>query len=48
MRRSPVTALAPEDLKAFRERTRPVYTKWVEEIGADLVRSAESIVERAR
>jgi TRAP-type transport system periplasmic protein len=40
--------LAPEDLKAFRERTRPVYTKWVEEIGADLVRSAESIVERAR
>jgi TRAP-type transport system periplasmic protein len=40
--------LAPDDVKAFREKTRPVYTKWVEEIGAELVRVAENIVERVK
>ncbi len=40
--------LSPGDVKAFRDKTRPVYTKWAEEIGADLVRSAETIVESAK
>jgi hypothetical protein len=35
-------------VQAFREKTRPVYSKWVEQIGADLVRSTERIVESAR
>jgi tripartite ATP-independent transporter DctP family solute receptor len=40
--------LSPADVKAFRDRTRPVHAKWAEEIGADLVRSAERLVESAR
>jgi tripartite ATP-independent transporter DctP family solute receptor len=40
--------LSPVDVKAFRDKTRPVYTKWAEEIGADLVRVAEIIVESAK
>ena len=40
--------LSPRDVNAFRDRTRPVYTKWLEEIGADLVRSAEKIIESAK
>jgi tripartite ATP-independent transporter DctP family solute receptor len=40
--------LSPGDVKAFRDKTRPVYTKWVEEIGADLVRGAERIIESAK
>jgi TRAP-type transport system periplasmic protein len=40
--------LSPAEVKAFRDKTRPVHTKWAEEIGADLVRSAESIAESAR
>lgn len=43
-----VVHLSPADLKAFRDKVRPVYTKWTEEVGAELVRSAERIVERAR
>jgi tripartite ATP-independent transporter DctP family solute receptor len=39
-----VVALSPAELAAFREKTRPVYDKWVTEIGADLVKSAEQIV----
>lgn len=35
----------PEQLKAFREKTRPVYDKWTQEVGAELVRAAEKIVE---
>src|SRR5262249_21992897 len=42
------TQLAPGDVKAFRDKTRPVYTKWAEEIGAELVREAERIVDRAK
>jgi tripartite ATP-independent transporter DctP family solute receptor len=37
--------LSQRDVNAFRDKTRPVYTKWLEEIGADLVRSAEKIIE---
>jgi hypothetical protein len=40
--------LSPGDLKAFRDKTRPVYAKWAEEIGVELVRGAEKIVEGAR
>jgi TRAP-type transport system periplasmic protein len=40
--------LSPAEVKVFRDKTRSVHTKWAEEIGADLVRSAESIVENAR
>ncbi len=40
--------LSPAELKAFRERTRPVYTKWAAEIGLDLVRSAETLIEQPR
>jgi TRAP-type C4-dicarboxylate transport system substrate-binding protein len=36
------------ELDAFRRRTRPVYDKWANEIGADLVGSAESVVNRER
>jgi hypothetical protein len=40
--------LSPSDLKAFRDKTRSVYVKWAEEIGVDLVRDAEKIVESAK
>jgi TRAP-type C4-dicarboxylate transport system substrate-binding protein len=40
--------LTPDDVQSFRDKTRPVYSKWVEQIGADLVRSAERIVESAK
>ncbi len=39
-----VVTLTPAELAAFREKTRPVYDKWVTEVGADLVKSAEKIV----
>jgi len=42
------TQLTPDDVKAFRDKTRSVYTKWVAEIGVELVREAERIVDRAR
>ncbi len=51
-RRLEEVRLSPGDLKAFRkafrEMTRPVYVKWAEEIGIDLVRDAERIVESAK
>lgn len=43
-----VSHLSPADVKAFRDKTRPVYLKWTDEIGTELVRSAEKLVERAR
>ncbi len=39
-----VVALTAADLAAFREKTRPVYDKWVAEIGPDLVKSTEQII----
>ena len=38
----------PIELDAFRRRIRPVYDKWANDIGADLVGSAESLVNRER
>ena len=43
-----VAHLSPDELQEFRDKTRPVYDKWAGEIGIDLVRSAESIVESAK
>src|SRR5262245_24829113 len=43
-----VTHLSPADAEAFRGKTRSVYTKWADNIGADLVHSTERIVERAK
>jgi TRAP-type transport system periplasmic protein len=43
-----VVRSSPNELDAFRRRTRPVFDKWAAEIGADLVSSAESLVSRAR
>ncbi len=34
------------ELAAFRDKTRPVYDKWVGEVGADLVKSAEQIISK--
>ncbi|MEK8035466.1 MAG: DctP family TRAP transporter solute-binding subunit [candidate division NC10 bacterium] len=39
-----VVTLTAAELAAFKAKTRPVYDKWVTEIGADLVKSAEQIV----
>jgi TRAP-type transport system periplasmic protein len=36
------------ELTAFRDKTRPVYDKWVGEVGADLVKSAEQIVSKTK
>lgn len=42
-----VTRLSPAEVNEFREKLRPVYDKWADHIGVDLVRSTERIVERA-
>ena len=39
-----VVTLSPKDLEAFRAKTRPVYDKWVAEVGPDLVKAAEKII----
>ena len=39
-----VVTLSAGELAAFRTKTRPVYDKWTNEIGADLVKSAERII----
>jgi tripartite ATP-independent transporter DctP family solute receptor len=40
--------LSQAEVKAFRDKTRLVYGKWADEIGVELVRSAEKIVESAK
>jgi len=37
-----ITRLTPEQIKAFRELVEPVYDKWVEKIGPELVEAAEN------
>jgi tripartite ATP-independent transporter DctP family solute receptor len=39
-----VVTLSKDEVVAFRARTKPVYDKWVGKVGADLVKSTESIV----
>ncbi|HMK43256.1 MAG TPA: DctP family TRAP transporter solute-binding subunit [Dissulfurispiraceae bacterium] len=40
-----VTILKPEDVEAFRVKTKPVYDKWAAEIGPDLVKATENAVK---
>jgi tripartite ATP-independent transporter DctP family solute receptor len=39
-----VVTLSKDEVAAFRARTKPVYDKWVGKVGAELVKSTESIV----
>ncbi|OGK83278.1 MAG: hypothetical protein A2X52_01925 [Candidatus Rokubacteria bacterium GWC2_70_16] len=43
-----VVTLSAAELAAFRAKTKPVYDKWVAEVGADLVKAAEAIVARTK
>jgi TRAP-type transport system periplasmic protein len=43
-----VTHLSPADVEAFRDKTRSTYNKWADDIGFELVRSTEKIVERTK
>ena len=43
-----VVILSSAELAAFRDRTRPVYDKWVGEVGADLVKAAEQISAKSK
>ena len=43
-----VVMLSAAELAAFKEKTKPVYEKWVTEIGADLVKAAEQIVAKSK
>ena len=43
-----VTRLSPNEIEAFRRRTRPVYDKWAETIGTGLVSSVEKIVQDSK
>ena len=42
------TKLAPADVQAFRDRTRLLYEKWVEEIGPDLVSATELAIRSVK
>jgi TRAP-type C4-dicarboxylate transport system substrate-binding protein len=39
-----VTQLTPAELEAFVKATRPVYDKWKQQVGADLVDVAEKAI----
>jgi tripartite ATP-independent transporter DctP family solute receptor len=39
-----VTRLKPEELAVFKKAVKPVYDKWAQQIGADLVKKAEAAV----
>ncbi len=39
-----VVTLSPSEVAVFKAKTKPVYDKWVHEVGADLVKSAERII----
>jgi len=43
-----VVTLTGAEIAAFREKTRPVYDKWVGEVGTDLVRATEAIVAKTK
>lgn len=42
-----VTVLSPAAMKVFRARMKPVYDKWIPEIGADLVNASEKAIQGA-
>ena len=41
-----VTHLTPEQIKAFQAAAKPVYDKWAEQIGRDLVKAAEASIAK--
>jgi len=43
-----VVMLSPAELAPFKAKTKPVYDKWVNEVGADLVKSAERIIAETK
>jgi TRAP-type transport system periplasmic protein len=43
-----VTQLSPADVAKFRDKTRSIYNKWAEDIGVELVRNTEGVVESAK
>ncbi len=43
-----ITRLTPEQRKAFKDATRPVYDKWAATVGKDLVKKAETAIANAR
>lgn len=43
-----ITQLTPDQLAAFQKITKPVYDKWVKQIGPDLVKKAEKAVASAK
>ena len=42
------TYLSPADVETFRDKTRSIYNKSTDNIGIELVRSAERIVESTK
>ena len=40
-----VVVLSPKETETFKAKTKPVYEKWVKEIGPELVQAAEKIVK---
>jgi TRAP-type C4-dicarboxylate transport system substrate-binding protein len=42
------TFLSPVEIEPFRDKTRSVYNKWADDIGIELIRSTEGIVNRAK
>ena len=42
-----VTVLTPEQIKVFKDKTKPVFDKWVKEIGPELVKMAEKDIQKA-
>src|SRR5688572_12633276 len=43
-----VVTLSRDEVAAFRAKTKPVYDRWVSEVGADLVKSTEGIVAETK
>ena len=43
-----VTILTPNEMEAFKNKTKSVYDKWVKEIGAELVDAADKVVKGAK
>jgi TRAP-type C4-dicarboxylate transport system substrate-binding protein len=43
-----VVMLSPAEVAVFKAKTKPVYDKWVPEVGTDLVKSAERIIAETK
>ncbi len=42
-----VTILTPDQIKVFKDKTKPVFDKWVNEVGPELVKMAEKDIQKA-